>query len=582
MNKRFHFSLRALVIALLVPPSAIAQTAPDAATRFKALYTREWTWRQAQSAGLDDDADPKAGRDRFPRVDAATQSDRLNYWTDILRDLETIPAGFLSAEDQVNYAIYRAQVESLQANARFRDYEKPFNSDSSFWAEVTGSRNRPMRTAADYRSYVSLMKDIPRYFEEQVVNMRAGLARGFSVPRVTLTGRDGSIAAVADIKDAEANPFYAPFNKMPTSMGAGEQVELRAAAVTAIRDSVQPAYARLLAFMRDEYMKKARVPLDAESYPDGKAYYQSKIREFTTLDLTPDEIHQIGLSEVAKIREQMVETMKKTDFKGDFPSFLKFLRTDPQFYAKSKEELLMRAAWIAKRVDGKVGEFFGLLPRARFTIIPVPDEIAPFYTSGRGGPGVYLVNTYNLPARPLYNLPALTLHESAPGHAMQMSLAAEHSDQPEFRQKVYISAFGEGWALYTEKLGGEMGLYETPYEHFGMLTYQMWRAARLVVDTGMHAKGWTRDQSLAFLRDNTALAEHEITTEIDRYIAWPGQALSYYLGEMQIVKSRAQAEEALGTKFDLRAFHDTVLSLGSVTLPQLEARINRFIAEGGK
>ena len=287
MNKRFHFSLRALVIALLVPPSAIAQTAPDAATRFKALYTREWTWRQAQSAGLDDDADPKAGRDRFPRVDAATQSDRLNYWTDILRDLETIPAGFLSAEDQVNYAIYRAQVESLQANARFRDYEKPFNSDSSFWAEVTGSRNRPMRTAADYRSYVSLMKDIPRYFEEQVVNMRAGLARGFSVPRVTLTGRDGSIAAVADIKDAEANPFYAPFNKMPTSMGAGEQVELRAAAVTAIRDSVQPAYARLLAFMRDEYMKKARVPLDAESYPDGKAYYQSKIREFTTLDLTP-------------------------------------------------------------------------------------------------------------------------------------------------------------------------------------------------------------------------------------------------------------------------------------------------------
>ena len=333
-------------------------------------------------------------------------------------------------------------------------------------------------------------------------------------------------------------------------------------------------YSDLLKFMREEYMRKARVALDATSYPDGKAYYQSKIREFTTLDLSPEAIHQIGVAEGAKIRAEMEKTMKKTDFKGDFPAFLKFLRTDPRFYAKTGEELLMRAAWISKRVDGKLSELFGTLPRARFTIIPVPDDIAPFYTSGRGGPGVYLVNTYNLPA--------LTLHESAPGHAMQMSLAAEHREQPEFRQRVYISAYGEGWALYTEKLGVLMGIYETPYEHFGMLTYQMWRAARLVVDTGIHARGWTRDQALAFLRDNTALAEHEITTEIDRYIAWPGQALSYYIGQMQIEKSRAQAEAALGAKFDLRAFHDTVLSLGSVTLPQLEARINRFIAEGGK
>jgi uncharacterized protein (DUF885 family) len=387
---------------------------------------------------------------------------------------------------------------------------------------------------------------------------------------------------VADAKDPEKSPFYAPFTKMPAAFAESDKTELKAAAAKVIRDSVIPAYADLLTFMREEYMKKARTALDAESYPDGKAYYQSKIREFTTLDLTPDAIHQIGLSEVAKIHEQMIETMKKTGFTGDFPAFLKFLRTDPQFYAKTKEELLMRAAWISKRVDGKLDLMFGHLPRSRFTIIPVPDEIAPFYTSGRGGPGVYLVNTYNLPARPLYNLPALTLHESTPGHAMQMSLAAEHKEQPEFRQRVYISAYGEGWALYTEKLGVPMGIYETPYEHFGMLTYQMWRAARLVVDTGIHSKGWTRDRALAYLRDNTALAEHEITTEIDRYIAWPGQALSYYLGQMQIEKSRAQAEAALGSKFDLRAFHDTVLSLGSVTLPELETRINRFIAEGGK
>lgn len=571
----------ALVLALAAP--AFAQTPAAAAARFKALYDREWSWRQAQSAGLDEDADRSlAVRDRFPRVDAATQAERLRYWTEVLSELKSITVADLSAEDQVNYAIYAAQVEALEASTRFRDYEKPFNSDSSFWAEATGAAQRPLRNLGDYQGYLRLLEDLPRYFAEHTVNMRAGLARGFSVPRVTLTGRDASIAVVAEAKDPETNPFFAPLRKMPTSIGAAEQAELRAAAKRVIREAVIPAYTDLLAFMRNEYMVKARVALDAGSFPDGAAYYQSKIREFTTLDLTPDAIHRIGVAEVAKIRAEMEETMKKTDFMGDFPAFLKFLRTDPRFYAKTGEELLMRAAWISKRVDGKLSDLFGTLPRARFTIIPVPDDIAPFYTSGRGGPGVYLVNTYNLPARPLYNLPALTLHESAPGHAMQMSLAAEHKEQPEFRQRVYISAYGEGWALYTEKLGVPMGIYETPYEHFGMLTYQMWRAARLVVDTGIHTKGWTRDQALAFLRDNTALAEHEITTEIDRYIAWPGQALSYYLGQMQIEKSRAQAEAALGAKFDLRAFHDTVLSLGSVTLPQLEARINRFIAEGGK
>jgi len=277
--------------------------------------------------------------------------------------------------------------------------------------------------------------------------------------------------------------------------------------------------------MRGEYVPGARATLAAEAMPNGKAYYQAKIKEFTTLDLTPDQVHQIGLSEVAKIHAEMVAVMKETGFQGDFPAFLHFLRTDPQFYAKSPSELLMRAAWIAKQFDGKAATYFGHLPRSRFAIKPVPADLAPFYTSGRGGPGIYLVNTYNLPARPLYNLTALTLHESAPGHAFQMPLALEHTDQPEFRQKVYISAYGEGWALYCEKLGLEMGMYETPYDRFGMLTYQMWRAARLVVDTGVHAKGWTREQALAYLHDNTALADHEIGTEVDRYIAWPGHEM---------------------------------------------------------
>jgi uncharacterized protein (DUF885 family) len=277
----------------------------------------------------------------------------------------------------------------------------------------------------------------------------------------------------------------------------------------------------------------------------------------------------------------MLDVMKQVKFDGDLPAFLHFLRTDPQFYAKTPEELLMRAAYIAKRFDGKVSDYFGYLPRKRFAIIPVPPEQAPYYTSGRGGPGVYLVNTYNLPSRALYSLPALTLHESAPGHAFQMPIALELKGRPEFR-KAYISAYGEGWALYTERLGVEMGMYETPYEIFGMLSYQAWRASRLVVDTGLHAKGWTREQAQAYLRDNTALSNHEVETEVDRYISWPGQALSYYLGEMAIIEARQRAEKALGAKFDIRHFHDTVLNLGSVPLPVLQARIDAFIADGGK
>jgi len=369
---------------------------------------------------------------------------------------------------------------------------------------------------------------------------------------------------------------------MPDTIAAADQASLRAQGEEAIKNAVLPAYANLLKFVRDEYIPKSRVTLAAESLPDGKAYYKAQILEYTTLDMDPDAIHKLGLSEVARIHAQMLDVMHQTGFKGDFPAFLQYLRTDLKFYAKTPEELLMRAAWIAKKFDGVSAQYFGYLPRERFGIKPVPAEIAPFYTSGRGGPGVYLVNTYDLPSRPLYNLTALTLHESAPGHAFQMPIALEHKDMPAFRRETYISAYGEGWAVYAEKLGVEMGMYETPYDMFGMLTYQAWRACRLVVDTGIHSQGWTREQAQAYLHDNTALTDHEIETEVDRYIGWPGQALSYYLGEMAIERNRARAEKALGPKFNIRAFHDAVLELGSVPLPLIDQRIDRFIAEGGK
>ena len=379
----------------------------------------------------------------------------------------------------------------------------------------------------------------------------------------------------------EGSLFYTPFRDMP-GIPAAKQASLRAQAVAAIREVVQPAYVELLKFMRSEYVPGMRTTLAAADLPDGASYYRAKIREFTTLDMDPAAIHQLGVAEVQRLHEAMVGAMHESGFSGDFPAFLKFLRTDPRFYAKTPDELLMRAAWIAKRFDGKAAQFFGYLPRARFAIKPVPDDLAPFYTAGRGGAGVYLLNTYDLPSRPLYNLTALTLHESAPGHAFQIPIAMEHKDQPEFRQLTYISAYGEGWALYCERLGVEMGMYDSAYDRFGMLGYQIWRAARLVVDTGIHSQGWTRQQAIDYLRQYTALPEREIGTEVDRYIAWPAQALSYYLGERVFLEERERAEKALGEHFNIRAFHDAVLELGSVPLPVLRQRIERFIATGGR
>jgi uncharacterized protein (DUF885 family) len=406
------------------------------------------------------------------------------------------------------------------------------------------------------------------------------MKRGFTPPRVTLEGRDASITAVANATP-EGSLFYTPFREMP-GIAPQKQAALRAEGLATIRDVVQPAYVKLLAFLRSEYLPETRTTLAAEALPDGKSYYRAKIREFTTLDMDPEAIHKYGVAEVERLHAAMLEQMHATGFTGDFAQFLHFLRSDPRFYAKTPQELLARAAWIAKVFDGKASTYFGYLPRARFAIKPVPDDLAPFYTAGRGGPGVYLLNTYDLPSRPLYNLAALTLHESAPGHAFQIPIAVEHKDQPEFRRHSYISAYGEGWALYCEKLGEEMGMYETPYDRFGMLGYQIWRAARLVVDTGVHAQGWTREQAMDYLREYTALPEREIGTEVDRYIAWPGQALSYYLGERAILEGRARAQRALGEHFNIRAFHDAVLELGSVPLPVLTARVDRFIAEGGK
>ncbi|HKR76482.1 MAG TPA: DUF885 family protein [Rhodanobacter sp.] len=560
-------------------PASVASTSADA--RFTAIYTAEWAWRTGQ-AGISTSGESQPNNGRLDNVDAASQQQRLDYWQKVMTRLDAIDVGRLTPENRVNYAVYREQIRNFIADQQFKQWQMPFNSDSAFWSDVGYELGGDhLRTVADYRRYLDRLGQIPHYFEQQTDNMRLGLKRGFSVPREVLKGRDRSIAAVAELTDPTASDFYAPFKQMSATIPADQQQALRGEAQQRIRDQVIPAYAKLLKFFDEEYVPQARSTLAAEALPDGKAYYRQQIREYTTLDLSPDRIHQIGLEQVAKIHAEMLDVMKQTGFKGSFADFLHYLRTDPQFYAKTPQELLDKTAWVAKEVDGKMSRFFGHLPRERFTIVPVPDAIAPYYTSGRGGADAYMVNTYDLKSRALYNMPALTLHESYPGHSLQLELAGEQHDFPAFRRNGYISAYGEGWGLYSEYLGNEMGIYQTPWQQFGYLTYQMWRACRLVVDTGIHHLGWTRQQAIDYLTENTALSPLEIANEVDRYISWPGQADSYELGYLKILELRAKAEKALGEKFDIRAFHDTVLSTGSVPLPVLEARIDQFIKDGG-
>ncbi|HET6431646.1 DUF885 domain-containing protein [Dyella sp.] len=569
------------LLAAALSFAASAAPTSNADGRFRDIYTQEWAWRSGQS-GISSSGESQPGDGRLDSVDPLAQQARLEKWQAVLDQLDAIEPAALSPGARVNYAIYHAQIANLLAAQQFKTWQMPFNSDSSFWGDIGYQlHGDQLRSAADYQRYLDRLGQIPAYFDQQIDNMRAGLKRGFSVPRAVLDGRDVSIAAVATLADPTDSTFYAPFKQLPAGFTAEQAQALQGEALRRVRDDVIPAYQRLLAFFRDEYVPQARTTLAAEALPDGRAFYRQQIREYTTLDLDPEAIHQTGLEQVAKIHARMLQTMHDTGFKGSFAQFLHFLRTDPRFYARTPEELLMRTAWVAKQVDGQLGKFFGRLPRQRFAIVPVPADIAPYYTSGRGGADAYLVNTYDLPSRPLYNMPALTLHESAPGHALQLALAAEQSGQPPFRRNSYISAYGEGWGLYAEYLGNEMGIYATPYQRFGYLTYQMWRAARLVVDTGIHHDGWTRQQAIDYLTQNTALSDREIANEVDRYISWPGQALSYEIGYLKILELRRRAEQALGDRFDLRAFHDTVLQLGSVPLPVLDKRIDRFIADGG-
>ena len=583
--------LERMTSALLMPVAlaalAACAPAPDARDQLYALFDEDWAARLLESPQFATSVGDHSRNDELADMSLEAIERRVERRRDLLGRLEGIDVSGLTAADRINARMFERQLRSSVQGFEFGGYQMPLNADSGFHMGFARMhRPMPFRTPDHYDDYIARMRAIPAYFEQQQGHMRAGIDRGFTLPRVTLEGYEDTISAHI-VDDPQDSAFWAPFEEVPASVGEMDRERILTDAEAAITDAVVPAYQGFHDFFVGEYLPGARETIGASDLPDGQAYYEEQVRWFTTLDVTPQEVHEIGLSEVARIRTEMAEVIRETGFEGSYGEFLDFLRSDPRFYPKTAQELLERAAWIAKTMDGKLPSLFATLPRVPYTVEPVPDHMAPKYTAGRyvsapynsTQPGIYWVNTYNLPSRPLYPLAALTLHEAVPGHHLQTALAAEMDAVPEFRRHDYLSAFGEGWALYAEYLGLEAGIYEDPYSNFGRLTYEIWRACRLVVDTGVHALGWTRQQMLDYLAENTALSLHEVTTETDRYISWPGQALAYKIGELKIRELRARAEEALGADFDVRHFHDAVLANGSVPLDILEELINSWIEE---
>ena len=509
------------------------------------------------------------------------------YAKEQLIKLAKIDIIFLSETESISLELLKFQLQDAIDYFEFERYLNPLLSDSGFHTNFS-FMVRPFQNYEQVKDYLTKLNAIPSRVNQFLPLLREGLEKGVSQPSVIFNGYESSYNDHI-IENFEKSYFYQPFNNLPKTLTSTQKDSVLIAAKVAITTNVIPQFKLVKTFFEDEYFPKTRTSIGISETPNGNAYYQNRINYYTTsTQYSADDIHSIGLQEVARIKTEMEKIISELNFQGSFSEFLNFLRTDPQFYATSPKQLLMIARDMAKRADEQLPRFFKTLPRKPYGVAPVPDAIAPKYTTGRyvgtsknsTDPGYYWVNTYDLSSRPLYVLPSLTVHEAVPGHHLQSSLNLELGDSiPQFRKDTYLSAYGEGWGLYCEFLAEEMGMYTTLYEQFGKLTYEMWRACRLVVDTGIHAKGWTREQVINYMAENTALSIHEINTETDRYISWPGQALSYKIGEIKIRELRKKAEIELGSSFDIREFHEVVLEQGTVTLSILENRVNNYIED---
>ena len=533
-----------------------------------------WNYSNAQS--LDEivedyqnyqDESSKIEKSAWPDIsDANLHKKQIQYqtWVDQLKEIDKAS---LSMEDQITLDLLLLICKDVVDNIELKSHYIPLNAEGGFIVGMMyANRGLNLKNEKSWSNYKAKLAATPAYINQQIQNMRLGLENGITMPQLVVK----NCLAVLDNMLSRKTLFL--LNGLPSYEGIDTL-------------AIQSSFKTLQGFLEEDYLPVAREKVGVSNNANGKAFYEQRVRFFTTKEMTPQEVFDTGMSEVKRIRGEMEEIIKELAFEGSYADFLEFLRTDPQFYVSEGDELLRHAAWLTTRAQGILPKYFTQLPTLPLTVNPVPAAIAPTYTTGRysGGSffgrkaGEYWVNTYNLPARPLYVLPALTLHEGVPGHHLQISLAQELKDLPEFRKRQYLSAYGEGWGLYCEYLGKEAGMYQTLYEDFGRLTYEMWRACRLVVDPGMHYFDWTRQEALNFMAQNTALSMHEVTTEIDRYIGWPGQAVSYKIGEITIRELRKKAEESLGDKFDVRDFHDTILENGSVPLFTLEDIVDRWI-----
>ncbi|MEE9466159.1 MAG: DUF885 domain-containing protein, partial [Candidatus Neomarinimicrobiota bacterium] len=561
---------------------------PNRATGdLQALLDEDWEWTLNEYPTFASYLGDDRYNDRWTDNSLEAIARRQEYTRQTLERLLAIDRGTLSTADQLNYDLFRLEQENAIEGYTFRDELIPVNQMGGI---QLGLPTRPsltkFRHVKDYEDYLARLNGIPQVFDQTIELMRSGIKLGWVAPRTPLVSVSDQISAQVETS-VDESPFYQPFTSFPDAVGAEDRERLSAAGRQAVAEVVIPAFNSFLTFFTTVYYPATRTEVGAWALPDGDEYYRYRVQVMTTTDLTPDEIHEIGLREVQRIRAEMEWVITESGFEGNFVEFVEFLRTDPQFYYTDPEELLRGYRDICKRVDPELMNLFGRLPRITYGVKPIPDFKAPVSTTAYyngpaadgSRPGIFYANTYDLKARPKYEMEALAIHEAVPGHHLQIALAMELGELPNFRKYGGFTAFVEGWGLYSESLGEEMGFYQDPYSKFGQLTYEMWRAVRLVVDTGIHNKHWTRQQAIDYFLANTGLSELNITSEVDRYIVWPGQALAYKIGQLKIKGLRQQATAELGDQFDLRAFHDVVLGRGAVPLGILEEGVTAWIEE---
>jgi uncharacterized protein (DUF885 family) len=586
MPKALRVALLPLSLILCVS-SAPAQEL-SAGEQLHQLFDDEWEWQLKQFPMMATFTGDPRYADEVPDMSLEAIEMRRAHAHDVKARLETIDYEALSDADKLNYDLYMLNVDRNLEGQRFRDEYMPINQMGGIHSQIAQlAKMTPKFSAQNVDDLLTRMSKLPTIVDQTIVLMERGLETGITPPRVTLVGVEPQIRMQL-VEDATESPIYeATVGELPPAIPPEEQERLRQRAAEVIAEDVVPSLRELHDFWVETYYPGTRESIGASELPDGIDWYNHNIEVMTTTDLTADEIHQIGLDEVARIRAEMEKVKAEARFEGSLDEFYEFLRTDPQFFFTEKEELLMAYRDIAKRVDPELVKLFGNLPRLPYGIEPVPaytekTQTTAYYNPGNleaGRPGTFYANTYDLGSRPKWEMEALTIHEAVPGHHFQISLAQELPDLPRFRRFGGYTAYIEGWGLYSESLGPELGFYTDPYMKFGQLTYEMWRAIRLVVDTGIHAKGWTREQAIDFFKANAGKAEHDITVEVDRYIVWPGQALAYKIGELKFKELRAFATEELGEAFDIRAFHDFVLGAGALPLDVLDRRVREWVAE---